>query len=122
MRFVPEPQMTLYWDQVLSTLVAESKTEDLVEGKVHEVKYAGVVGDEDVENINQSMIQKEEAMALLLKPEYWELAHIVAKCLYVRPDGNDRVPRQLVHDRIETCGSAMLKEFWQQKPAFLSVS
>ena len=55
---------------MLSTLVAESKTEDLVEGKVHEVKYAGVVGDEDVENINQSMIQKEEAMALLLKPEY----------------------------------------------------
>ena len=137
MRFVPESQMTpfrIYRDQVLSTLVAESKTEeeevhaiDLGEGKVHEVKRAGFVGDGDVEIFNQPTIKKEEAMALLskpqgLKPEYLELARIVAKCLYVRPDGNGRVPRQLVHDRIETCGSAMLKEFWQQKPAFLSVS
>ena len=118
-----------YRDLLLKTIVAERKAAvnamNLGEGKTDEIKGAGMFGSVELDMHIDSGKEMEDSTKLELAQEWVELAHIAAKCLYETPNsygamyGN--LPLKMIADRIDSLGSAMLKQYWQTKSKTASV-
>jgi hypothetical protein len=114
-----------YRDMLSATIVAEKKAGvsgiNVGEGKIDEGKGAAMFGGVALEMPIDPWKEMEESTSSQLAPEWVELAHVAAKCLYETPGARGKAARQIVDDRITTSGSTSLKQFWQTKSKFRSV-
>ena len=136
-----ESRFREYRDRVLDEMVCESDVEDNVglgailksanvnneetTGHNPEGKDGGEANEdaESTDNLDaktQMELAKPKGLTSdPLSPEMEDLARIVATCLYER--GTYKVPKEIVHNKIESHGSARLKQFWKVKSKLRSV-